>query len=174
MLISKKVQFLKCDFNLNDDRLESVSCPILCVLRLMLRPVNIRSLTLFYIPIPNNIKKDTLQKINELFASVNLKPYCTFFSTTSTQSFSGKILNLTCTLYQKNLFISACKNDVLIGIISPECPLLNYFLLTAKLFIWDSRRSQILPILARFKIKIKINLKRKIYLHKEQNLKSIY
>ena len=163
MLISKKVQFLKCDFNLNDDRLESVSCPILCVLRLMLRPVNIRSLTLFYIPIPNYIKKDTLQKINELFASVNLKPYCTFFSTTSTQSFSGKILNLTCTLYQKNLFISACKNDVLIGIISPECPLLNYFLLITNLYIheWDCRRSQIIPILATFKIKIKIKFETK-------------
>ena len=35
--------------------------------------------------------------------------YCTFFSTASTQNFSGKILNFTSTLYQKNLLISDCK-----------------------------------------------------------------
>ena len=38
----------------------------------------------------------------------------------------------------------------LIGIITSECPLLNYFLLIAKPFMWDCRRSQILPSLAGF------------------------
>ena len=42
----------------------------------------------------------------------------------------------------------------IIGIITSECPLLNYFLLIARLYIWDGRRSQIRPSLAGFKIKL--------------------
>ena len=45
-------------------------------------------------------------------------------------------------------FVHLSLQDVLIGIITSECPLLNYFLLIAKLYIWDCRRSQILPSLA--------------------------
>ena len=54
--------------------------------------------------------------------------------------------------------------DVLIGIISSECPLLNYFLLIAKLYLWDCRRSQILPSLAGFKMKIKIKFETEKYI----------
>ena len=53
-------------------------------------------------------------------------------------------------------FVYLSLKDVLIGIISSECPLLNYFLLIGKLYLWDCRRSQILPSSAGFKIKIKI------------------
>ena len=56
-------------------------------------------------------------------------------------------------------FVHLSPRGVLIGIISSECPLLNYFLLIAKLHLWDCRRFQILPSLAGFKMKIKINLK---------------
>ena len=38
------------------------------------------------------------------FVSLNQKPYCTFFLTAHAQSFSGKTLNFTFTLCQKNLF----------------------------------------------------------------------
>ena len=37
--------------------------------------------------------------------------------------------------------------DVLIGIIVVQCLLLNYFLLIAKQYLWDCRRSQIRPTL---------------------------
>ena len=50
----------------------------------------------------------------------------------------------------------------IIGIITSECPLLNYFLLIAKLYIWDCRRSQILPSLAGFKIKLQFEDKIKV------------
>ena len=46
--------------------------------------------------------------------------------------------------------------DVLIGIIAVQCPLLNYFLLIAKLYLWDCRRSQVRPTIAGFKTKIKL------------------
>ena len=67
-------------------------------------------------------------------------------------------------------FVHLSLQDVVIGITTSECPLLNYFLMIAKLYIWDCRRSQILPSLAGFKIKIKLNLKRKNIYTKNKTL----
>ena len=53
-------------------------------------------------------------------------------------------------------FVHLSLQDVVIGMTTSERPLLNYFLMIAKLYIWDCRRSEILPSLAGFKIKIKI------------------
>ena len=61
-------------------------------------------------------------------------------------------------------FVHLSLQDVLIGIITSECPLLIYFLLIAKLYLWDYRRSQILPTLAGFKIKIKIKFETEKYI----------
>ena len=61
-------------------------------------------------------------------------------------------------------FVHLSLQDVVIGITTSECPLLNYFLLIAKLYIWDCRRSQILPSLAGFKIKIKIKFEMEKYI----------
>lgn len=61
-------------------------------------------------------------------------------------------------------FVHLSLHDVLIGIITSECPLLNYFLLIAKLYIWDCRRSQTLPSLAGFKIKVKIKFEMEKYI----------
>ena len=55
-----------------------------------------------------------------------------------------------------NEYVHLSFKDVLIGITTSESPLLNYFLLIGKLYLWHCRRSQILPRLAGFKIKIKI------------------
>ena len=66
-------------------------------------------------------------------------------------------------------FVYLSLQDVLIGIISSECPLLNYFLLIAKLFLWDCRRSQILPSLAGFKRKIKIKFETEKYICTKNN-----
>ena len=49
--------------------------------------------------------------------------------------------------------------DVLFEILSEKCPLLdllNYFIIIGKLFLWDCRRSQTLPKIEGFKVKIKI------------------
>ena len=43
----------------------------------------------------------------------------------------------------------------MIGIIYAKCPLLNYLLLSAKLYIWDCRRNQTLPSITAFKLKVK-------------------
>ena len=53
-------------------------------------------------------------------------------------------------------FFHLSLQDVLIGIITSECPLLNYLLQIAKVYLWDCRRSQILTRLTGFKVKIKV------------------
>ena len=65
--------------------------------------------------------------------------------------------------------------DVLIGIATSESPLLNYLLLIGKLYLWDCRRSQILPRLAGFKIKIKIKFLTEKYIStKNTTLKKFF
>jgi len=45
--------------------------------------------------------------------------------------------------------------DVIVGIIILKCPLLNYLLLIAKIYLWDCRRTQILPNITGFKLEVK-------------------
>ena len=45
--------------------------------------------------------------------------------------------------------------DILIGIITSKCPLLNYLLLIAKVYLWDCRRSKTLPNIIGLKLKVK-------------------
>ena len=65
--------------------------------------------------------------------------------------------------------------DVLLGIIAVQCPLLNYFLLIAKLYIWDCRRSQTRPIIAGFKLRINIKFETEKYIcTKNRTLSDFY
>ena len=52
-------------------------------------------------------------------------------------------------------FFHLTLQDVLIGIITSKCPLLNYLLLIAKVYLWDCRRSETLPNITGFKLKVK-------------------
>ena len=45
-----------------------------------------------------------------------------------------------------------------------QCPFLNNFLLIAKLYLWDCRRSQIRPTIAGFKTKIKLKFETEQYI----------
>ena len=53
-------------------------------------------------------------------------------------------------------FIHLTLQDVMIGIIYANYPLLNYLLLVAKLYIWDCRRNLTSPIIDAFKLKAKV------------------
>ena len=72
--------------------------------------------------------------------------------------------------------------DVLFGILSEKCPLLDllkYFIIIGKLFLWDCRRSQTLPKIEGFKAKIKIKyeieskITKKEYFNKKWIIKPI-
>ena len=53
-------------------------------------------------------------------------------------------------------FVHLTLQDVIIGIIYANYPLLNYLILVAKVYIWDCRRSLTPPIINAFKLKVKI------------------
>ena len=51
-------------------------------------------------------------------------------------------------------FVHFTLQDILIGIITSKCPLLNYLLLIAKVYLWDCRRSKTLPNIIGLKLKV--------------------
>ena len=59
--------------------------------------------------------------------------------------------------------------DICIGIISSGCPLLNYLLLIGKLYLWDCRRSNKLPDIAGFKVKVDIKYQIEKYVCTKNN-----
>ena len=60
--------------------------------------------------------------------------------------------------------INLTQQDVIVGVLSRLCPLLNYFLLIAKIYLWDCRRNQILPNINGFKAKILIKYETENYI----------
>ena len=63
-------------------------------------------------------------------------------------------------------FVHISLQDIVLGITTQNAPYfyINYFLMIAKLYIWDCGRSQIRPSLAGFKIKIKIKFETEKYI----------
>jgi len=61
-------------------------------------------------------------------------------------------------------FIHLTLQDILIGIITSKCPLLNYLLLIAKIYLWDCRRSKTLPNITGLKLKVKNKYETEKYL----------
>ena len=66
-------------------------------------------------------------------------------------------------------FVHLTLKDVIIGIIITECPLLNYLLLIAKIYLWDCRRTQILPNITGFKLKVKNKFETEKYVCMKNN-----
>ena len=72
-------------------------------------------------------------------------------------------------------FVHLTLQDVLIGIITSKCPLLNYLLLIAKVYLWDCRRSETLLNITGLKLKVKNKYKtEKVYLYQKQYHRKIY
>ena len=60
--------------------------------------------------------------------------------------------------------INLTQQDVIVGVLSRSCPLLNYFLLVARIYLWDCRRNQIRPNINGFKAKILIKYETESYI----------
>ena len=54
--------------------------------------------------------------------------------------------------------------DIITGITSLSCPLLNYFILIGKMHILDCRRTHAHPNIDCFKLKVKLIIKQKKYI----------
>ena len=61
-------------------------------------------------------------------------------------------------------FICLTLQDVITGILYTNCPLLNYLILIAKLYLWGCRRNQTLPVITAFSSKVKIKYKTEKYI----------
>ena len=61
-------------------------------------------------------------------------------------------------------FVCLTLQDVITGILYTNCPLLNYLILTAKLYLWGCRRNQTLPVITAFSSKVKIKYETEKYI----------
>ena len=66
-------------------------------------------------------------------------------------------------------FVHLILKDVIVGIINTKCPLLNYLLLIVKIYLWDCRRTQILPNITGFKLKVKNKFETEKYVCTKNN-----
>jgi len=67
-------------------------------------------------------------------------------------------------LLVKNKQIHLTLEDIIVGIIKRPCPLLNYFLLIAKIYLWDCRRNQTFPNICGFRTKIEVKYETEAYI----------
>ena len=58
--------------------------------------------------------------------------------------------------------------DVLFGIITSKCNLLNYLLLVGKLYLWECRRNKVLPNIYGFQTKVSIKYETEKFIHQFQ------
>ena len=61
-------------------------------------------------------------------------------------------------------FVCLTLQDVITGILYTNCPLLNYLILIAKLYLWGCRRNQTLPVITPFSRKVKIKYETEKYI----------
>jgi len=67
-------------------------------------------------------------------------------------------------LLVKNEQIHQTLEEIMVGIIKRLCPLFNYFLLTAKIYLWDGKRNQTFPSIYGFRTKIEVKYETEAYI----------
>ena len=97
--------------------------------------------------------------------------YHLLFSCRHSRTFWNSFETLWFSTTTENLHLSL--QDVVLGILRPSHPLLNYLLLIAKLYIWDCRRNQILPNITGFKFKVRLRYEVELYIGSYSTRKDI-
>ena len=121
----------------------------------MLKLFSIRSLILYYALRANYIRYvgyTAVDKCSFCESEPETLPHFFFhcvYSQLSWKQFESYYYSLT------KEFVHLTLQDVLIGIITSKCPLLNCLLLIAKVYLWDCRRSETLPNITGLKLKVK-------------------
>ena len=148
-------RFLKHDFNLTDDQLKKV---YILPHNLAFEPY----VKAFQYKILNSIlyTNSKLYKIG--YTAVDKYSFCEsepetlphfFFHCVYSQLFWKQFESYYYSLTKE--FVHLTLQDVLTGIITSKCPLLNYLVLIAKVYLWDCRRSETLPNITGLKLKVK-------------------
>ena len=68
------------------------------------------------------------------------------------------------TLIDKRIRLRLTLQDVITGKLYTNCPLMNYLILIAKLYLWGCRRNQTLPVITAFSSKVKIKYETEKYI----------
>ena len=66
-------------------------------------------------------------------------------------------------------FVCLTLQDVITGILYTNCPLLNYLILIAKLYLWGCRKNQTLLVITAFSSKVKIKYETEKYICVKNN-----
>ena len=64
--------------------------------------------------------------------------------------------------------------DILIGVLTPECPLLNYLLLIGKIYLWGCRRNNELPNIGGYKFKVSLKYDTEKFICTKNNTLDIF
>ena len=175
LFISKKAQFskhslvLKRDFNLSEDQLEIVFIlPHIVCSEPYLKAFQYKVLNSILYTNTKLYKIGFITDNNCFFCNSELETLLYFlfdciYSKRFWKDFEFYFYSLS------KEFFHLTWQDVLIGIITSECPLLNYLLVIAKVYLWNCRRSQILPSLTGFKVKVKIKFETEKYICTKNN-----
>ena len=175
LLISTKAKFpnnaqvLKRDFNLNEEQLKKV----------FILPHTVSSepyVRAFQYKVLNSILFTNTKLFKTEFITEDKCSFCKsdsetlshlLFDCIKTKSFWRDFESYFYSLPKE--FVHLTLKDVIIGIIITECPLLNYLLLIAKIYLWDCRRTQILPNITGFKLKVKNKFETEKYVCMKNN-----
>ena len=132
------------------------SCLILLLLNLTSKPFNLKYLTLYFSPIQSCSRLDIGPITCALSANRSQKRSKTFFmTTTSSSNFKGY-------------------SDWHSTAVTSESSLLNYLILIGKIYFWSCRRTEVLPHIDSFIVKVNIKYETEKYIcTKKQEFKKI-
>ena len=156
LIISTKAKVLKRDFNLNDKQLKKV---FILPHTVSFEPY-VRA---FQYKLLNSILFTNTKLFKMGFVTEDKCSFCNsqsetlshlLFDCKKTRSFWRYFEFYFYSLSKE--FVHLTLKDVIdVGIIITKCPLLNYLLLIPKIYLWDCTRTQILPNITGFKLKLK-------------------
>ena len=175
LLLSKKAQFpnnslaLKRDFDLSDDQLKKV----FTLPHMVCSEPYVKA---FQYKVLNSILYTNTKLCKIGFIADDKCSFCKsepetlshfLFDCTHSRLFWNDFELLFYSLSKEHVTLTL--QDVLIGILFPKRPLLNYLLLIAKVYLWDCRRTRILPNIIGLKFKIKIKFETEKYICTKNN-----
>ena len=136
-------------------RFSDFSCPILSLLNLVsTEPFNLKHSILYLLPNQSCWRSGAGQIICALFATRNQKLLNISFGTVLIRIHSvWKCFESYYFVLRKQLVHLTLKK-YWIGILTSECPLLNYLKLIWKIYLWSCRRNEVLPNIDSFLVRV--------------------
>ena len=180
LFVRKKARFpnhaqkLKGEFNLSDEALKKAFCLPHSV---AFEPY----VQAFQFKVLNSIlyTNSKLHKIG--YISDNLCSFCKRESETIQHLFYNCSYSITFWKDFELYYLSLTKQqihlelrDILIGVLTPECPLLNYLLLIGKIYLWGCRRNNELPNIGGYKFKVSLKYDTEKFICTKNNTLDIF